>query len=57
MVGNFEVTLPSNQHMSEFGEFARDCFQQRENLSLQNQKLRIARDLLLPKLMNGELNA
>ncbi len=30
-------------------------FLQRENLALQNQKLKVARDLLLPRLMRGEI--
>ena len=30
--------------------------EQVKNLYLQNQKLQSARDLLLPRLMNGEIN-
>ncbi|WP_295449993.1 restriction endonuclease subunit S [uncultured Thiodictyon sp.] len=55
MVARFAITLPTNALMRQFGDFAAELFQQRENLALQNQKLRTARDLLLPRLMSGEL--
>jgi type I restriction enzyme S subunit len=55
MVGDFEITRPSDALMRQFGEVAKTCFLQRENLALQNQKLRVARDLLLPRLMSGEI--
>jgi type I restriction enzyme S subunit len=38
-----------------FDEFAVDVFAQVKKLASQNQKLRQARDLLLPRLMKGEL--
>ena len=53
MVGAFEITLPTDSLMRQFAEVAGPCFLQRENLALQNQKLRAARDLLLPRLMSG----
>jgi type I restriction enzyme, S subunit len=56
MVANFDVYLPTHQLMAQFGDFAEAAFIQRENLALQNQKLRAARDLLLPKLMSGEIS-
>jgi type I restriction enzyme, S subunit len=55
MISAFEITLPTDTLMSQFGEFAQTCFLQRENLALQNQELRAARDLLLPRLMSGEI--
>jgi type I restriction enzyme, S subunit len=55
MMAGFEVTLPSSQLMRQFGDIAEVFFRQRENLDLQNQKLRAARDLLLPRLMSGEV--
>jgi type I restriction enzyme S subunit len=55
MISAFEVTLPTDSLMRHFGEIARTCFLQRENLAEQNQKLRTARDLLLPRLMSGEV--
>ena len=54
-LSNFEITLPSHQLAAHFGEIAKCNFLQRETLALQNQKLRAARDLLLPKLMSGEI--
>lgn len=54
-LSNFEITLPPTELVAHFGEIAECSFLQRENLSTQNQKLRTARDLLLPKLMSGEI--
>ena len=54
-LSNFEITLPSHELVTHFGEIAECNFLQRETLALQNQKLRAARDLLLPKLMSGEI--
>jgi type I restriction enzyme S subunit len=54
-VGAFEITLPTDSLARQFGEVARTCFLQRENLAQQNQKLRAVRDLLLPRLMSGEI--
>jgi type I restriction enzyme S subunit len=55
MMAAFEITLPSSTIMQQFGESAATSFLQRENLALQNQKLKAARDLLLPRLMSGEI--
>jgi type I restriction enzyme S subunit len=41
--------------MAIFDEFASPLFVQIENLDIQNKKLRAARDLLLPRLMSGEI--
>ena len=57
MLLDFEIVLPTPAIMRSFGEFASVCFRQREVLAAQNHKLRSARDLLLPRLMNGELAA
>lgn len=55
MVSEFEITLPAEGVMKKFGEFAEAAFHQRETLAAQNQKLREACDLLLPRLMSGEI--
>ncbi|MCE7979104.1 MAG: restriction endonuclease subunit S [Nitrospira sp. NTP1] len=55
MIANFEIALPAEALMWQFGEMASTSFRQREVLASQNQKLRAARDLLLPRLMNGEI--
>lgn len=54
-VHKVEILLPSRLLLSSFDEFAAGIFAQIKNLNLQNQKLRTARDLLLPRLMSGEL--
>lgn len=54
-VHKVEITVPSNMLLSSFDEFAADIFAQIKNLNAQNEKLRAARDLLLPSLMSGEI--
>lgn len=49
------LLVPSPAMLRLFDEAVRPIFEQVENLTLQNQKLRAARDLLLPRLMNGEI--
>ncbi|MGB9129423.1 MAG: restriction endonuclease subunit S [Thiobacillus sp.] len=51
------LLIPSPVMLRLFDETIRPIFEQVENLTLQNQKLRTARDLLLPRLMSGELLA
>ncbi|MDZ4405855.1 restriction endonuclease subunit S [Prosthecobacter sp.] len=47
--------FPNAKLVGLFEETVEPMFQQVENLLLQNQKLRAARDLLLPRLMSGEI--
>ncbi len=47
--------IPDRSLVGLFEETVEPMFQQVENLLLQNQRLRAARDLLLPRLMSGEL--
>jgi type I restriction enzyme, S subunit len=54
-VHRVEVLIPPKSLLAVFDEFVVPLFEQMENLTLQNQKLRTARDLLLPKLMSGEI--
>ena len=56
MMADFEITLSSDLLMRQFGEITDRSFRQRENLALQNQKLKVARDLLLPRLMSGDIS-
>lgn len=51
------LVIPPPLMILLFDETVRPIFEQIENLTLQNQKLRAARDLLLPRLMSGELAA
>ena len=50
------VLIPPQSLLDLFTESARPIFQQIKVLHAQNQKLRAARDLLLPRLMSGEIS-
>jgi len=50
-----EILVPDDRLLSQFNSFAEPAISQIHNLHLQNQKLRTARDLLLPKLMSGAI--
>jgi type I restriction enzyme S subunit len=50
------LVVPDNKIIRLFDEKIRPMFTQVENLTIQNQKLRATRDLLLPKLMSGEIS-
>ena len=54
---DFQVLVPLNVLVDEFGLRATLLLNQIRLLKQQNQKLRAARDLLLPRLMSGELSA
>lgn len=51
----FQIVLPPQKLIDAFTDFARPVFQQIRVLQLQNRKARAARDLLLPRLMSGEV--
>ena len=56
--GKFEslpIVIPSDSILHKFHEVCNLLFLQIKNLLIQNQKLKQARDLLLPRLMNGEV--
>jgi type I restriction enzyme S subunit len=58
VAGDFEradVLVPSKSLVDTFNDFAEPLLAQSHNLRAQNQKLRVARDLLLPRLMSGEI--
>lgn len=50
-----ELLIPPSSLLETFSDVSTPIFSQLHNLKLQNQKLRAARDLLLPRLMSGEL--
>lgn len=52
---NIPFLIPSSSLCDEFTEQVKGVCSQIDNLSIQNMKLAQARDLLLPKLMSGEL--
>lgn len=47
--------IPTHEVVGDFNSMITPTFKQLENLIKQNQKLKTARDLLLPKLMNGDI--
>jgi len=51
----FMVLVPPRSLLNLFGDFAEPVFQQIKVLHAQNQKLRSARDLMLPRLISGEI--
>ncbi|MFZ5503665.1 MAG: restriction endonuclease subunit S [Pseudomonadota bacterium] len=60
VAGDFErakILVPSPVLSNAFNEFAEPLLTETHNLRVQNQKLRATRDLLLPRLMSGELLA
>jgi type I restriction enzyme S subunit len=50
-----KLMVPPGSILRLFDEALTPVFDQVENLASQNQKLRAARDLLLPRLMSGEI--
>ena len=53
----YAVPLPPSGLLSNFDDVIQSIISQLKALSFANQKLRAARDLLLPRLMHGELSA
>lgn len=51
----FLVLIPPSTLLTLFTDFVRPQFRQIKTLHAQNQKLRTARELLLPRLMSGEI--
>lgn len=52
----FPVVQPDNATLEAFQRFVSPCFQQARTLALKNSNLRAQRDLLLPKLVSGEID-
>jgi len=50
-----DILVPPRRLQREFDGFVEPLLDQREILQIQNQQLRAARDLLLPRLMSGEI--
>ncbi len=55
VVHRISVLIPPPKIIRLFDEQVAPIFTQNEILTLQNQKLKLARDLLLPRLMRGEI--
>lgn len=49
------ICVPSSEILETFNSFVEPLLHQAHSLRTQNQRLRSARDLLLPRLMSGEL--
>lgn len=52
----FQLAQPSQNVLDKFTEIVRPMFQNIHRLDLKNKNLRKTRDLLLPKLINGEID-
>ena len=50
------IQVASDSIMKEYHEKAYQCFELKDVLQKQNTKLRLARDILLPRIMSGEIN-
>lgn len=49
------LAVPPDSLLDSMNDTVQPMLDQLRNLALQNQKLRTARDLLLPRLMSGEI--
>ena len=49
------INIPTDSIMQEYHEAVSPCYELKSILQKQNTKLREARDILLPKLMNGQI--
>ena len=56
MIAAFEIPLANEQSLQAFADFAWSVIPQIENNLLENERLTALRDLLLPKLMSGEID-
>jgi type I restriction enzyme S subunit len=54
-VANFQIVIPDTDLLREFGRIAGEIHQQLDVLAEQDVALRNARDMLLPRLMNGQI--
>lgn len=50
-----DVVIPDKETLEKFDKYAKVYFNKIKTLQGQNERLKIARDLLLPKLMSGEV--
>jgi type I restriction enzyme S subunit len=54
-IKNFSILIPTVIVRQRFEELAKPIIERIETLAFQNHSLTEARDRLLPKLMNGEI--
>lgn len=55
-IGEQKITFPRESELKEFTERVKPIFTLISTLGQQNTKLREARDILLPRLMNGQID-
>ena len=55
-VKKIEIVLPSNEILLKFNKIVRPIFKKIYYNNLENEKLKKSRDILLPKLMSGEID-
>lgn len=55
VLSNIEVIEPTDELQEMFAKIAEPQYQKIKNLEKQNNQLKMARDVLLPKLMSGEV--
>ena len=54
-IGEQKITIPKDSELRSFIEQVKPIFTLNSTLGEQNAKLREARDILLPRLMSGEI--
>ena len=54
-VHRLPVVVPNRELIQQFDDVVEPMFAMIQTLTVQTQKLRTARDLLLPRLMSGEI--
>ena len=54
-INHFLIKFPKETSLNDFIQFSNPIYNLMNNLLKQNTKLREARDILLPKLMNGQI--
>ena len=55
-LADFDVVIPGNEIGEEFSDRVRPVVDLAKNLARQNENLRVTRDVLLPKLVSGEID-
>jgi type I restriction enzyme S subunit len=53
--GEIEITIPTREILDKLNEVINPMYEKLIKLKVENQKLAELRDLLLPKLMSGEI--
>lgn len=54
-INAMKITIPEKEYLERFDRYTKVLFDKIKTLQGQNERLKIARDLLLPKLMSGEV--